>query len=137
MDDDDVVEAALLTPAFREDLSTWSLSISRDGVLVQEVFQWRSGSDRKEIVRLETAQVPPEEVAEILALARRLGFDGFQDRYDDYFCTDQDTRSITVRFRDKVKRVEVYGADSRGCPTMIGFVALWNLIHLRAPFNLP
>ena len=130
MTEENVIAAVLVSPGFCEDLSTWRLTISRDGRLRQEVSYATAANLYRREVRHESARVSPADLAEILALAERIGFQGFRDSYthETMVVTDLPTLSISVRSGASIKTVQAYGPDDIACMEGNRDMAGWKLI---------
>jgi hypothetical protein len=141
MSDQDVVGAALLCPHFGPYLTTWRLTISQDGMLRQEVNIPNPGNRQADEWHHEELGLPAEELAAIVAIAERIGFRNFHDRYEDRGVTDQEDLWIAVHLPEGLKIVRTYGAIGRAGrhndPDMLGFLELWARIHRFAPFSSP
>ena len=126
MAEDDVISAAIVSPGFWEDLSTWRVTINRDGGLRQEIRLCTGANGYKDELRREASQVPVDELAAILATAERIGFKDFRDHYEpEDDVTDLGTFSISLRVDGEYKTVEAYGPDwaagpFRGLPHTTG-----------------
>jgi hypothetical protein len=140
MTDDDMISAACVTPAFGGDLSTWRVTISREGCLRQEVSLATSANSYRGELREEVVQLHLADVQEMLAFADRIGFRDFRDHYtfETMIVTDLPTWAISVRYGDRIKTVEAYGpagiARLENNRHMGGFVELWERIHRHAPY---
>jgi hypothetical protein len=140
MTDEDVISAAQVTPGFCEDLSTWRVTISRDGRLRQEIALSTSANSYRRELRQLVAQLRPSDVDELLAVADRIGFRRFRDHYthETMVVTDLPTWAISVRYGNAVKTVEAYGpadiAREENNRDMAGFVELWARIHRHSPY---
>ena len=136
-DENIIVGAALVTPSFQRDLSTWRLTIRGDGLVCQDIRVCIPGTPFRGEVRQETTQLPIEEVSAILAIADRIGFRNFQGHYESP-TVDEETCSIGIRFADGVKLVETYGpwdlAVFQNKEEMHGFMELWSRIHRYSPY---
>lgn len=139
MAENDVISAAIVSPGFWEDLSTWRVTISRDGRLRQDIRLCTGANGYKGESRREVGQVPADELAAMLATAERIGFKDFRDQYEpEDDVDDLGTFSISVRFDGAIKTVEAYGpdwaAEQEGNRDMAGFIELWEQIHRHAPY---
>lgn len=148
---DMVAGAALLAPSFCEDLSTWRMTIARDGTVVQELRPTHLIGNRADTVCIHLQSfVTRERISQIEALAAEIGFRSFQSEYlaeaDDLQYT-----SITLNLDGETKRVMVYGPHMlaygihalwgmdgppyEGDPDMIGYVRLWDLMREISPYR--
>ncbi len=136
----DLVGAALLSPGFASDLSTWRLTINRDSLLSQEIRVANYEDSYRAQMRQESTRLPSDELMAIVALAERTGFRNFRDRYEHetMVVLDLPTLSISIRFGELIKTVEAYGpreiAAQENNQDMVRFVELWNHIHRYAPY---
>jgi hypothetical protein len=141
MSEPDAVGAALLCPHFGPYLATWRLTISQDGLLRQEVHIPNLGNRQADEWRHQELGLPADELAAIVAIAERIGFRTFHDRYEDRSVTDQEDLWIAVRFPEGLKIVQTYGAfglaGRHNDPDMVAFLELWARIHRFAPFPSP
>lgn len=136
LSEQDIIGAALLSPGFAYDLSTWQLTISNNGLLSQRVRKSQ----------------PPNYFAEHIILQRQLSYEQlgmlhelidnikFNDLDDEYSCawTDQPHTRLVVRTDDFVKSVFSYGPHAAaydGDAHMKRYVQLWDAIVELAPFD--
>ncbi len=128
-------------PAFSEDLSTWRIEIDDTGLLVQEIRESTHANGYSSERRRAMGRVSSSDLEEILEIAERVGFERLDEHISSstLHATDQETVSISIRYGESVKRVEVYGPiiiamfdpDYRH---LKGFVELWERIHRQAPY---
>jgi hypothetical protein len=139
--ENEIVGAALLSPGFGPESSTWKLTIDRGGCLRQDIRVPSYENQRNGASRLEMVSLPAEELGAILSVAERIGFRQFQDSSTDDAVTDQETLWIAVRYPDKLKAVEAYApirlAALQHNADRLGFLELWARIHRFAPFPSP
>src|SRR5687767_7526498 len=102
--DDLLIGAALLAPSFCEDLSTWRLTVTRDGTVSQELKIANHSEIFDRVCVHLRSFVPPETLARIETTARSIGFSRFKDDYD-VTCTDLQNTSITLNLDGNAKRV--------------------------------
>lgn len=140
MSEEHVVGAALLSPGFAPDLSTWRLTITRAGLLRQVILVADYENSYRGELRQEASHLPSEELVAVMALAERIGFRNFRDRYEHetMMVTHLPTLLIAIRFADAIKAVEAYGpkeiAAHENNQDMAHFVELWARIHRYAPY---
>jgi len=134
-----IIGAALLTPSFQADLSTWRLSIAKDGSLVQELnpaFSCRHIYESV-TVRLET-KLDRQDVSTLLSLVTDVGFFDLLNEYSEG-PTDCEKKSITVQSNERVKRVIVYAAEyhvhHEGKEEIEGYIRLWETLTSLMPFR--
>src|SRR5258707_275354 len=101
----DVVGAALLSPGFAPDCSVWRLTINEDGILHQEMRISNSQNSFSGESRASDVTLPAGALEEILSVAERIGFERFDDKYDDSVL-DEATFWIAVRSSNGHKKVE-------------------------------
>jgi hypothetical protein len=132
-----LIGAALLAPAFCEDLSTWRMTVTRDGIIKQELsIAHRSEIYARVIVHLRS-RAPADVLARIESAARAMRFNEFDNDYHAS-CTDLQHTSITLNLDGQPKRVAAYGAHMlahEGNADMAGFCQLWDLLLEIAPYQ--
>lgn len=135
--DDLLIGAALLAPAFCEDLSTWRMTVARNGVVDQELrIANHSELYESACIHLKSF-VPPDVVAKIEATARSIGFSRFKDDYHAA-STDLQHTSITMNLDSNPKRVTAYGPHRlahSGDEDMIGYTQLWDMLLEVSPYR--
>lgn len=135
--DELLIGAALLAPAFCEDLSTWRMTVARNGIVDQELrIAVHSELFDHVCIHLKSF-VPPDALAEIEATARSIGFSRFKDDYS-IACTDLQHTSITLNLDSTPKRVAAYGSEmlaEDGDVDMIGYTRLWEMLLEISPFR--
>ncbi len=134
---DMIAGAALLTPAFCEDLSTWRMTIARDGEVVQELNPTYKSELQDTVCIHLRSFVDANRLSEIQVVADEIGFESFESEYHSDW-TDEQHTSITLNLGDKVKRVMAYGPHTLaedGNADMIGYVRLWELMLEVSPYR--
>ncbi|MBW3635824.1 MAG: hypothetical protein KY445_05075 [Armatimonadetes bacterium] len=117
------------------DLSSWKLTLSTSGTLVQEINISRPGNWQGEY-RREERNVGAEFVAQVLKRADELDFWNLKVETDS-IVTDMPSLRLAIRSGDKSR---VFAPESvtfhayDGNENARRFVELWKLIHSRAPF---
>jgi hypothetical protein len=132
-----LIGAALLAPAFCDDLSTWRMTISRDGIVNQELSVAHHGEIYERVIVHLRSFVPPDVLANIEAEAREIRFHDFDSDYHAE-CTDLQHTSITLNLDTRSKRVTAYGPQMLahdGNSDMVGYCRLWNMLLEIAPYQ--
>ena len=129
--------AALLSPGFCDDSSTWRMTISRDGVIHQELSVAHHSEFYERVIVHLRSFVSRDVLAKIEAEARAMRFQEFNDDYQAT-CTDLQYTSITLNFSAPSKRVTAYGPHMvahSGNSDMIGYCRLWDMLVDLAPYR--
>ena len=133
----DVVVIAQFGPGFSSDLSSWVLTLSLSGVLVQESDIMNFDDHSQDGLRRDIAIVGPEFVASVLARAAELDFWNLNAVNPNESVTDMPSLKLSIRHgaRERSYRPQsvVYHAY-RGHEGAKHFMELWDLIHQHAPF---
>jgi hypothetical protein len=132
-----LIGAALLAPAFCDDLSTWRMTISRDGVIHQELSVAHHSEIYERVIVHLRSFVPRDVLANIEAVARAICFHEFDDDYHA-ICTDLQHTSITLNLDARSKRVTAYGPhmlSHEGNSQMVGYCRLWDTLVDLAPYQ--
>lgn len=134
--------AARYDPGFSAVLTSWQAFIARDRWLRQKVVVYDRESPYHNRVLWFWAKLSRQEVNGISRIAERIGFEGFDRRYQPktvFHATDRPTYFVCIRFGKCVKEVMASGlprVDEDGQePTGHGFRELWDAITARAPFG--
>jgi hypothetical protein len=131
-----LLTAAVVSPGFSADLSTWQLTLDMNGHMRQEIHS--SGQ-----TRTVEARVSAEDLAAILEVVQRIKFIQLRPHYSSSI-TDCATLAISVRINGFAKRVEAYAPEfiasnpfghgsQQDSQDMQGFVELWDRIHRHLP----
>ncbi|MCS7471469.1 hypothetical protein NZK35_32885 [Stieleria sp. ICT_E10.1] len=132
-----LIGAALLAPAFCDDLSTWRMTITRDGVVNQELSVAHHTEIYASVIVHLRSVIPHDLLAKIEAEARSMCFHQFDDDYHAT-CTDLQHTSITLNLDARSKRVTAYGPHAlahEGNSDMIGYCRLWDMLLDLAPYQ--
>jgi hypothetical protein len=136
MPHDALLTAAVVSPGFSADLSTWRVSMDMNGRTRQEI---RTAGQSRTV----EAQVPAKDLAAILEVVEQIKFLRFRPHYSAEI-TDCATLAISVRISGFAKRVEAYAPEfiashhfglegQQDRQDMQGFVELWERIHRHLP----
>ena len=131
----DICVAAFFSPGFSEDLSSWKLTLSSSGILIQDIKISRAGNWQGE-QRREERNVGAEFVAQVLKRADELDFWNLKVESNSSI-TDTPSLRLAIRHGEKSR---VYAPESVGFHAYEGnesarrFIELWDLIHSHAPF---
>lgn len=134
---DIVAGAALLAPAFGEDLSTWRMTIARDGTVLQELYPTHHGILVDSVCIHLQSFVSEDRIAQIQSVAREIDFASFKSEYHAVRTDGQNT-SITLNCDGKAKRVAAYdphGLAHDGNVDMIGYIRLWDMMLEVSPYR--
>lgn len=134
---DMVIGAALLTPAFGEDLSTWRFTIRGNGTVLQELYPTCATVFYETACIQLRSWIDEQRIDLIRSIADEIHFMSFMDQYHAD-CTDLEQTSITYNDQGKFKRVAVYGPHllaHEGHREMAGYVRLWDLMLDISPYQ--
>jgi hypothetical protein len=89
-----LIGAALLAPAFCDDLATWRMTVTRDGVINQELSVAHHSDIYEHVIVHLRSSVPSDVLAKIEAETQAICFHEFDD--DDHaMCTDLQHTLVT------------------------------------------
>lgn len=137
-----IITAALDSPRYGKDLSTWLLEIYDDGQLEQIFRKSDPSNDFGEDISRENSSLPTADVDEIVALANQLKFGELPARTRAR-SRGEETVSISIRNGKEIRTVEVHGpllqAREGPAPYIWTFVQLWQRImrHSLRPETEP
>lgn len=134
-----VLGAALLSPGFCEDLTTWRLTIDESGLITQEIFLCCYPQyDHKQFVRI--SQLTREQLSHLLQLAVEIDFARLNKEYDSG-ADDVETTTIVLKTPSGTKHVYAsdafFAAELDGNTDMQRYVRFWEAIHEYAPTTSP
>jgi hypothetical protein len=137
LDSEMLAGAALLAPSFSEDLSTWRMTIGKDGTIIQELNPGYKSEMKKSVCIRLRAAIDHKQMATIQSIVDDVNFRAFES---EYHCdwTDQQHTSISINLGDTIKRVSVYGPHclaQDGQSHAIGYLRLWNLMLDISPYR--
>ncbi|WP_160149707.1 hypothetical protein [Roseiconus lacunae] len=140
LQDGDLFGAAMLIPAFASDLSTWTVTIHKHGLLTQTVLISQPPTFEGHIATLRQ-HVPAKQLENL----KRIVHDDFMLTFSDFpsiAMTDQQTTRLVVRMHGKTNVIDAYGAHAIA---MLGtdadrkkaekYCRLWDAIVDLAPFT--
>lgn len=131
----DVFGAALLSPGFCEDLTTWRLTIDESGLITQEILLHCDPLYLSEKLT-RTSQLTQEQLQRLRQLANDLKFDRLKEEYDPQ-TDDAETTTIVLMTPDGPKSVYAtdafHVAEHENDAEMERYVRLWDAIMEYAP----
>ena len=134
-----LIGVALVSPGFVKDLSTWYLTIDRNGTLIQTLSPaYRDNIYDRVSIEMRTF-IDPATLSLIKTTAEEQGFFLLRDEYPvDY--TDMPVYSITLPHGESFKRVVVHGsgmlANGDAPPVELEvFTRLWDIVAYLAPYR--
>lgn len=136
LSEQDIIGAALLSPGFAYDLSTWQLTISNNGLLSQTVRNSQPPNYSAEQTTLQR-QLSQGQLVMLQELTDSIRFNDLDDEYSCAW-TDQPETRLVVRTGDFIKSVFSYGPHAAaydGDAHMKRYVQLWDAIVELAPFD--
>ena len=132
----DDLGAALLSPGFAEDLTTWRLTIDESGLVTQDIFLNCSPLYRREVVT-RTSQLSTDQLENLLQLAREIRFHRVKGKDYDPGTDDAETTTIVLKTLSGTKRVYAsdafHAAAHEGDTDMHRYVRLWDAILETRP----
>ena len=141
LQDGDLFGAALLTPAFASDLSTWTVTIHKHGLLTQNVLVSQPPTFDGQIVTLRQ-HVTPDQMQGL----KQIVHDELLLTFTDFPCiamTDQQSTQLVIRMHGRSNTIDAYGAHA---VAMLGdsdadkkkaeqYCRLWDAIVGLSPFT--
>jgi hypothetical protein len=134
---DMVIGAALLAPSFCEDLSTWRMTVSRDGTVAQELRPSLHSEIYDHVCIHLRSFVSRDIISKITDIANEIDFLTFDAEYHAD-CTDLEHTSLTLNLNGVIKRVFSYGPQllaRDGNVAMIGYMRLWDIMLEASPYQ--
>jgi len=141
LQDGDLFGAALLTPAFASDLSTWTVTIHKHGLLTQTVLLAQPPTFDGHIATLRQ-HVPADRLEKL----KQIVHDDMMLSYSDFpaiAMTDQQSTRLVVRMHGRTNVIDAYGphavailgdndADKKKAER---YCRLWDAIVALTPFT--
>ncbi len=140
LDEEHIFGAAILSPAHSCDLSTWRLTIDRDGVLAQTIRVRQPPYRGLQVVTLHQ-HIAESDLQRLYDIASEIWFRHLKSFYSPadigVACCGNATTALTARLHGEVTSVRFEGAGYmayEGFDAAIRYCKLWKAIVSHAPF---